>query len=521
MSRFNAMQSRLAFFAILVAAFAASFYLGTRHNDFPFGYHPDEPTKTEQILSPSGYRNFLHPQLLLECTQRAVDWSGTPRNTQAVAQMGRNVSAGFTAIAISAGCVLGYLCGGLLGEILIGISLLCCSSLLVYAHYFKEDAGLAMGLCLVLLATRYAIASKSWASMAWIGLACAIAASAKYVGLVFLIPGLIAAFSIQAKNWRIRLGRAGLVLVSFVLFAAAINYRGLLHFSNFRDSFESEVEHSVTSHFGLTMHRPNLFFVHRLPQEATWPILSLAILAWVILFLTWRRRNCWDLIALVIGPGFLLALSFSVIPFQRYLLPVVVMAHVTGALGAIWILEPLNRRGKGAVVALFAGIFLFVGVPRCASALQQFGDDSRDRFRIWAIGHFPPGTRIVCDFYVGLLTQENFHALPVTKTIDDGIEVTVVRSGADLPAIPVLRLDGFSYVAVADAAYERFFFPEITAEPDSLDWLAQKVGWFDDLFAHYPMVWHSAAAMNLHAYTNPEIRVYEIDGLARMPSTRQ
>jgi 4-amino-4-deoxy-L-arabinose transferase-like glycosyltransferase len=511
-----------AFLLILIAAFSIELSLSTRHNHFAFGYHPDEPTKTEQILSPDGFRNFLHPQLLLECTQRLVDWTGVPRDTQSVAHAGRDVSAFFAAVAVAAGCALGYLYAGLWGEILIGISLLCCSSLLVYAHYFKEDAGLAMGLLLVLLATRYFFTAKNiWLGAALVGAACAVAASAKYVGLVFLIPGLIAILTRPAKNWPLRLAQVGIALASFLLIAAAINYRGLLHFSNFRHSFDDEVEHSITGHFGLTMHRPNLFFIRIFPAEVTWGILAPAILAWPILILTWRQRTAWDLVALLIGPAFLALLSFSVIPFHRYVLPVVLMAHITAALAAIWILQSLRPPSRAIVTTIFAAIVLIIGVPRCASALHQFADDSRDRFRAWAIANLSRGTGIATDFYAGLLTQENFHQLPVIKTIGNGIVVTVVRSGPELGSIPLLRLQGYSYIAVTDTAYDRFFLPEVIAAPNSLDWFQSGVQWHRDLFAKYPLVWQSKPDLNLHAYTNPEIRVYEIDGLAKTPSIRQ
>src|ERR1700723_500246 len=84
----------LAFF-IFAGAFAGSFFLNTRHNSFPYGFHPDEPSKADQILS--GYRNFLHPQLMLEVAQHALNWSRTPRDIQGATELGREVSAVFAA----------------------------------------------------------------------------------------------------------------------------------------------------------------------------------------------------------------------------------------------------------------------------------------------------------------------------------------------------------------------------------------------------------------------------------------
>ena len=46
-----------------VVLFALTLGLDTRHNDFPFTYHPDEGGKVAQVLL--GSRNYHHPLLLL------------------------------------------------------------------------------------------------------------------------------------------------------------------------------------------------------------------------------------------------------------------------------------------------------------------------------------------------------------------------------------------------------------------------------------------------------------------------
>src|SRR2546422_6738796 len=43
--------------------FAACLWLDTRHNDFPFFYHRDEPDKVSQVIR--GEWNFHHPALML------------------------------------------------------------------------------------------------------------------------------------------------------------------------------------------------------------------------------------------------------------------------------------------------------------------------------------------------------------------------------------------------------------------------------------------------------------------------
>src|SRR5688572_15826717 len=51
--------------------FGLAFTLYRKGNDFPVHYHPDERGKARQIATDS--RNYRHPQLLLETTQRTLD----------------------------------------------------------------------------------------------------------------------------------------------------------------------------------------------------------------------------------------------------------------------------------------------------------------------------------------------------------------------------------------------------------------------------------------------------------------
>ena len=49
-----------------VIVFFGTLALHTRHNDFPYSYHPDEGGKTGQIIG--GSRNYHHPLLMLSVT---------------------------------------------------------------------------------------------------------------------------------------------------------------------------------------------------------------------------------------------------------------------------------------------------------------------------------------------------------------------------------------------------------------------------------------------------------------------
>ncbi|HSH38815.1 MAG TPA: hypothetical protein VK993_08515, partial [Chthoniobacterales bacterium] len=66
-SSLDAQRRRLGMSCMAVLLFAFCLTLATRENEFPFTYHPDEPSKAAQLLQ--GRRNFYHPLLLLSTTE--------------------------------------------------------------------------------------------------------------------------------------------------------------------------------------------------------------------------------------------------------------------------------------------------------------------------------------------------------------------------------------------------------------------------------------------------------------------
>jgi hypothetical protein len=123
-----------------VALFIAAVVLHTRHNDFPWYYHPDEPGKVEQVLGMRGW-NFHHPMLLLSTTKWSAQMRGAMQE-QAVVELGRTMSAIFTAGAIVALSLLAYRWKGWVACGAAGLSLLFHHQLFELSHYMKEDPAL-------------------------------------------------------------------------------------------------------------------------------------------------------------------------------------------------------------------------------------------------------------------------------------------------------------------------------------------------------------------------------------------
>jgi hypothetical protein len=367
----------------------------------------------------------------------------------------------------------------------------------------------------VLLATRCVMMPRSRSgeafSVIFLGLACAIAASGKYIGAVFLIMGLAAVIAAPVRSRRLRIARSLWLLAVFAIFAVAINYRALVDPFDFRRGFESEAKHAVTDHFGLTMNHPNGYFIENLPAEAGWPMVILGAVAILILLATWRRRNNWDVLSILVGPGYLLVLSFSSLAAGRYLLPMVMMLHVTAGLSALWVIDFARKSASRIVMAIaFASVFAFIGLPRCLSVVHQFGDDSRDRLRAWLIANVPSQSIVVGDFYTGMVIHaRDMHG---QDTIGSGIAVREVYDASSYGPISSLRRQGISYIAVSDRIYDHYFLPQLHPAPAYQRQFDEQRQWYVDLFANHAPVWEYDPPMNLHASTNPAIRLYRIDG---------
>src|SRR5438105_14757730 len=130
-------KQRVKRLALLLALFFCCVLLYTRHNDFPFFYHPDEPDKVRQAMN--GKWNFNHPLLMLGADRAAVLALGIPLDEQRVVVAGRWVSAVFSALGVSAPTLLAWRMRGPPAPgapvILAGLH----QQVFELAHYMKED----------------------------------------------------------------------------------------------------------------------------------------------------------------------------------------------------------------------------------------------------------------------------------------------------------------------------------------------------------------------------------------------
>jgi hypothetical protein len=488
--------------------FVACLFLYTRNNTFTFKYHPDEQSKTRQIIE--GTRNFNHPQLMLETTHLVVRLLGVAPKPQSVVEVGRWVSAGFAAMAVVALAATGYRAAGAAGMLAVGAVVGLCPSLLVYAHYFKEDAALVLGVSLVVLASHWAWHEDRprWraGAVAAAGAACGLAASAKYFGATAVLLALPALIVPPRRGAAARVAVFALVLVATFF---VVNHRAAMELAAFGDSFARQAELSVANNDGLTMSRPNAYAAGVVLRGSV-PHVALFVIVAALLWATSWRRHGWELSVLGFMLVLLVLLSFGVLLSDRYALPVVVLAHFVGALGvAMLINRPMRWPWRAVLVGAVGLGALAWQLPRCMSFLGQFADDSRARLRAWAVEALPWGTAVLQDDYCGLRYPDARGGEPVAPL--EHLDIRTAGFAADAGSLEALREQGVAYVVICDLAYGRYLHPQVIPSPGSEDEYHRRRSWYERLIREHEPVWESVPHPPMGAQTNPTIRVYRID----------
>src|SRR2546423_1268909 len=174
--------------ALALLLFAACLWLDTRNNTFPFFYHRDEPDKVAQLINNEW--NFHHPTLMLATAKLAAHIFHVPSDEQQIVQTGRWVSAVFAAMAVTAFALLAFYYRGFFGFFAVAVMLALHHQIFELAHYMKEDTALLMGLAIAFLALGFFEQHRTPFGALLLGSACGLSLSAKYIGVVAVIPAV-------------------------------------------------------------------------------------------------------------------------------------------------------------------------------------------------------------------------------------------------------------------------------------------------------------------------------------------
>lgn len=496
--------------------FSACFALQTRHNRFPFFYHPDEPGKVEQILTSRW--NFNHPMLLLSTTKVAVSALPQPLSEQQVVEVGRVVSAGFMSAAIVALSLVAFLWRGWAGAFSAGAVLGLHHQLYELAHYMKEDSAMLFGFAVTFLAATMFWQAPSTKRAIFLGAACAFAVSGKYLGVLSLLVAGPVIF--QAKN-RPR-GAFAIFAASFVAVFAIVNLPLLLNLATFQKSLDREVGFVVHGQREMTRSVPHaqywsIFLDNSTP--AIWVLLGFFV------FARWRERRTlaaaeW---AVVVFPfAYALLLSFSPKSNDRYFLPASAMFSLLAALGiedaAHLLGESVSRRAVHIVAAVALVALQICGwAPRREGLWQYeeaFQHDDNQELIAWIKAKLPADAVIAKDNRVRLpdpskkrdLTR-GLGVIP-QKVVTPGSLDLKGGFAADIGTIDEMLAKGITHVIVSDSDYGKFFLEGLRPKSDESGAYAKRKAFYETLFREGDLQWERDRGTVI--YLHPGLRVYRL-----------
>ena len=318
--------------ALCAALFVICLLVYTQGNSFPYYSHPDEQSKVAQLLE--GRFNFRHPQLLLVSTDLVRKALGQSDGYQRITVSGRWVSAAFAAGAVVLFTLLGWRTFGLLGAWCVGLMVAVCPVVGVTAHFLKEDASLLFGFSAFLLAMHLWAENPNRKRLICVGLACGLAASAKYIGVACLLVAVPVVFVYRkSRENSSRPINLMLLLGSSLLVFIAINWSMLEHQKWFVKGLGRSIE--VAAHGRKDTGIPNLDVIWKI-LDLHWAVLSMAAIG-IACHLTFFRRSSiigWMLlVTLVLSTAMLVSTPLA--PQERYLLIVFVSLYAMAGLALV------------------------------------------------------------------------------------------------------------------------------------------------------------------------------------------
>ena len=166
---------------------SASFNLW--HINFPLGYHIDEPVKVDFIKQ--GTQNFNHPILMLQLVRTANLAFGFAAD-QHVVVLGRSILALCATATVFVSYLLARRVVRPMPALIVAAGVAVSPTLVIHAHYLKEDTLLTLWLMVSLFAFLKFIDLSTWRSAVCLGLAWGLALSSHYKAIL-LVPLFVTA----------------------------------------------------------------------------------------------------------------------------------------------------------------------------------------------------------------------------------------------------------------------------------------------------------------------------------------
>ncbi len=521
------MEPRLKEYILLavwsLALFASCYWLDTRHNRFPYYYHPDERGKVEQIITSDW--NFHHPMLLLTTTKIYVELTHVQKKEQPIVEAGRRVSAMLMGAAVVALSLLAFLWRGWAAAICAGFTLMLHHQLYELAHYMKEDSALLFGVACTFLAALAYSQTPSWWRVLILGASAGLAISGKYIGIVVVAA---AAPVVWIHSERARFSRLMLFLLAMIVVIVAVNLPLLLHPGAFEHSLNREMDLAIEGQRDVTRRVPHALYWNVFIDNST-PLLWLFLVSFLVVW--WHRQDSLSLAQKLIVAfpfGYALILSFSPKENDRYFLPATALLTFIAALGTLDAprlvqrvlliagLQHPERAMSGlwrwrAVAISIAGLTALqitgwaVGKPGWLSYDAAFQHDDKADLIAWMQAKLPPDAVVAADSATGLADPKRKKNSGRSQKISQTLLVS--RLAADLGSIDELRAQGVTYVIVSESSYGRFFRADLRAKDSNDRKFSAARSFYEFLLREEPVFERERGTV---IYLHPGIRVYSI-----------
>lgn len=476
-------------------------WLNTFGNQFAYYYHPDEARKVRQVLT--GMRNFNHPLLMLSSVEWMWKVTGRSPQNQRVVELGRYTSAFFCAMGTVAFFLAAWCWAGPVAGLTTGLFLTFHHQVFELAHYMKEDPSLYFGVGLFCLALVHYSRKQDALSVIVVGAAVGVAASAKYLGAVLLIPSLVAILlSARLEKRSAPKGHAILMAAAAVIIFAVINWRLFGQWGSFSQSFGREMDLVTTGQGDVTRSVPHAIYLNIFVKNTTPAVWVLLIASLVAL---WRRSHARLIPCVIVATavGWLLLMSFSPKTNDRYFLPLTGLFYLMAGTGAAFLWETTKKWGRAGLAVVLAAGILWEGA-RTWNYARAFSRDDRAELATWIRENIPTSDTIAYDARVNLPDEEVYHDLrnPLPhRLLREPYVADVVEKSGDFAAGEI------KYVVVSESTYGRFFLESLRPKAGQSGEFERRASFYRKLREQKPL-WSRPRGTVL--YLHPGLEVYAV-----------
>lgn len=460
---------------------------------FPLGFHPDEENKVDFIRT--GTQDFKHPLLLLQLGRlgSSISQAGTPQD---VATAGRTASAVLAALTAVLAWLLAARSFRPVIAIAIAAAVAVSPTLVVHAHYLKEDALLTFGLLATLCAFVRFVHEPTTTNTMWLGVALGLAGSAHYksalVGPILLAAPVLGALKIPGRE---ALTPSAYYRQLAVAVAAAgvvwsfINWPALTNPSQFWEGATYEFNHALIGHDVRVTWRDywlGFHFLRSLGPGMTWLAALVGLAGFGLVIWQWRSESFQHRLLVVFAVVFYLGPELSPLKpfpdFGRYVMPVVpVLLYFAGRLVA-----DLSATLARPAIAILAGAIVVWPAYDTVRLVYEMAHDTRSQAATRALA---VGGRFVSEQY----------------GVVDNPSIRTVQTAADLD-LDQARAGGVEFIITSSLMYDRYQFA--AALPDQDPRTYERSQRYRALFAlPYDEI---APRYRTFAFSNPTIRIIRL-----------